>query len=164
MFKGIFTSSAILLLTVFLGLYNFNHLWGQSPISYRFILEAHKSLDHHQRYQTTQDTVYKTVLTFHPISISTKTTSLYLSSLFTNDDGEITIETGRVVQIPTSLLPKQPLQLLAVPLVVYMNEAAPYKTDEEFYKIFTEQELNNWAESGYEVEKPMRFAKSIQYR
>lgn len=139
-------------------------LLGQSALSHEFILEAHKSVKNIERFQATRSAIFKTYLTFHPVSISNDTMSMYLSSVFTDNDGKTIIESGRIVRIPARLLPDEPLQLLVLPLVMYLNNMEAYRTNINFRNRFSEKELNIWKVSGYKVQDPYKIRTAMQYR
>jgi hypothetical protein len=90
--------------------------------------------------------------------------SMYLSSVFTDNDGKTIIESGRIVRIPARLLPDEPLQLLVLPLVMYLNNMEAYRTNINFRNRFSEKELNIWKVSGYKVQDPYKIRTAMQYR
>ncbi len=149
---------------LFLGICSLSILSGQSTINYEFIFKVFKSINHHDRYQSTQDTIFETYLTFHPVSISNDTVELYLSSIFIDDNGEKAIESGRIVRVPKKILPGETLQFLLLPLVVYLNNTRARQKDYDFYRRFSEKELAAWKACGYQVCEPMKIGINLQYR
>lgn len=139
-------------------------LCGQSDLSTEFTPKAFKSIMYHDRYRTTQDTVLLAYLTFHPVSFSNDTLSMYLSEIFFDENGKMTITPGRVIPFLRRLIPKEPLQLLLVPLVVYMNDLEGFREDNNFHERFNENELKTLGTCGYQVHRPVKIFSSLQYR
>lgn len=144
----------------FLGICSYNSLYGQSVDNQKFVLYAFKSVKHLDRYQTKRNNTLKAYLTFHPLSISNDTVSMYSSNIVIGTDGEFIVESGRIVHIPSALLPKAPLQLIVQPIMVYSNNVRIFQTD----KRFTEEEANIWTACGYQVQEPIQIRTSLQYR
>lgn len=152
------------LLVLFLLTYSQQAVFGQVPENHEFFLNAHKSLSPVKRFQGDRVAVFKTYLTFHPISVSNDTVNLFVSSIFTNAEGKQTVESGRVIRIPQQLLPDEPLQLIVLPLVMYLNSSKAFRADFDFAEKFSRKELAIWEACGYTVADPMKISTSMQYR
>jgi hypothetical protein len=152
------------IVTFFLVMCTCAPLSGQPELSQEFIFKAYKSVKNIERFLSVQDTIFKTYLTFHPVSISNDTVSMYLSSVFTGNDGKTIIEPGRIVDVPTILLPDDPLQLIVLPFVMYLNDLESFRTDISFRDRFSEAELSAWKDCGYKVQEPVKSYGGLQYR
>jgi len=151
-------------IVLFLGMCTYTPLSGQSEISQEFIFKAYKSISLIERFKTTRSDIVETYLTFHPVSISNDSVGMFLCSTFTGDDGKKIVESGRIIYVPITLLPDEPLQSLVQPLVIYLNDMEAFRTNVNFRNRFSERELNSWKACGYNVQNPAKIGRTIQYR
>jgi hypothetical protein len=159
-----FKNITIWILVLFLGCCFQAPASGQDRADEEFFLMSYKSLSPIERFGVSRIDIFKTFLTFHPLSVSGDTVNLYVSSVFTDEEGNQEVELGRIISLPTSVLPGENLQLLVLPLVVYLNNDKALQNDFKFYDRFTRDELKAWKDCGYTVAKPTQIATSVQYR
>jgi len=142
----------------------YSPLTGQITPYQEFVFEAFKSVMYIDSYRTTHDTIIESYLTFHPVSISNDTVSMYLSSITIKSNGKKVIERGRIRHIPKSILPTTPLQLLVQPIVVYFNGMrTSIEMGKDLDDRFTDKDLDIWAACGYQVQVPTSFGLSTHY-
>lgn len=132
-----------------LGICPYFSLYSQSAISPEFLIETYKSVKNLEPYQSAHYSIFKTFLTFHPVSVANDTVSMYVfSNLLLEDSGKLNLGQGRLVRIPTRILPSDPLQLLVLPMVISVNYSNLAQREVEF----TQTELDTWKACGYLVQ------------
>lgn len=139
-------------------------LMGQFGLNPSFVREAFRSVKNIERYQVEKADVFKTYLTFHPVSISNDTVSLYVvSTIFSKEEGRI-IELGEIVEISPRFLPDEPLQLIVLPLDVWLNVSRRNKYFVGSNMEPSDEEISIWKSCGYEVKEGAEIRLSSQYR
>lgn len=141
------------LLVLIIGISQGGLLLGQSLDDWKFINEAHRSIKNQPPFNTTKDTVLFAYLTFHPVSVSNDTVSMFASATFRHREEKAVVKTGQIFKVPPGLLPAEPLQLLIVPIFFYLN---PWhlKKNYEFREKFPTHELEDYKACGYMVREP----------
>ncbi|SEQ70836.1 hypothetical protein SAMN05444359_11484 [Neolewinella agarilytica] len=150
---------------LFLGIFTCLPLFGQPELDQKFWFEAFKSLRSTERFRSSLSRVdnFATYFTFHPVSKSNGIVSMYLTSTFTDENGNMVVELGRIIELPETLLPAEPIQLIIQPTVIYINSDSLFRNEMNFIDRFPESELERWKACGYNIKKPEQIIRSTQH-